>query len=121
MKKVEKIILVAPLLQAYFTDVLMNERNASPHTIESYSYTFYLLLDYARKMLKKELSEITLAELSATFIRNFLKYLETSRRLKPKSRNQRMAAIRSFFKYILPQVPQMAAIVSQVLAIRGKK
>lgn len=121
MKKVKKIILVAPLLQAYFTDGLMNERNASPQTIESYSYTFYLLMDYSRKILKKELSEITLAELSATVIRNFLKYLDTDRRLKPQSRNQRLAAIRSFFKYILPQVPQMAATVSQVLAIKGKK
>jgi integrase/recombinase XerD len=121
MKKIEKDILVAPLLQAYFTDGLINERNASPQTIESYSYTFYLLMEYSRKMLKKELSEITLVELSATFIRNFLQHLEVDRRLKPQSRNQRLAAIRSFFKYISPQVPQMAATVSQVLAIRGKK
>jgi site-specific recombinase XerD len=121
MKKIEKNILVAPLLQAYFTEGLINERNASPQTIESYSYTFYLLMAYSRKMLKKVLSEITLAELNATFIRNFLKHLESDRRLKPQSRNQRLAAIRSFFKYISPQVPQMAATVGQVLAIKGRK
>lgn len=121
MKKIEKNILVAPFLEAYLRDGLINEKNASPQTIESYSYTFYLLMDYSRKMLKKELSEITLVDLSATFVKSFLKYLETDRQLKPQSRNQRLAAIRSFFKYISPQVPQMAATMGQVLAIKGKK
>src|ERR1700684_371552 len=103
MKKIEKNILVAPLVQAYFMDGLINERNASPQTIESYSYTFYLLMNYSKKTLKKDFSKITLTEFSATFIRNFLKHLEIDRRLAPQSRNQRLAAIRSFFKYISPK------------------
>jgi integrase/recombinase XerD len=121
MKKKEKTILVAPLLQSYFTDGLITEKNASPHTIDSYTYTFYLLFEYSKKMLKKDVHEITLAELSATFIRNFLIYLETDRHIKPQTRNQRLTAIRSFFKYISPQVPEMAATIGQVLAIQDKR
>lgn len=121
MKKIKKDILVAPLLQSYLTDGLINERNASPHTIESYTYTFYLLLKYSKKMLKKESFEITLAELSSSFLRNFLMYLETDRHIKPRSRNQRLAAIRSFFKYISPKIPEMAAEIGQVLAIQDKR
>lgn len=121
MNKIEKNILVAPLLESYLTDGLRNERNASPNTIESYLYTFYLLLEYSKKILKKESLKITLNDLSAAFIRKFLQYLDMDRRLKPQSRNQRLAAIRSFFKYISPQFPQMAVAIGQVLAIKGKK
>jgi integrase/recombinase XerD len=121
MKKEGKNRLVAPLLQSYFTDGLIKEKNASPHTIDSYTYTFYLLFEYAKKMLKKGSCEITLAELSATFIRNFLVYLDTDRHIQPQSRNQRLTAIRSFFKYISPQIPEMAAAIGQVLAIQDKR
>jgi site-specific recombinase XerD len=121
MKKRNKNILIAPLLESYFKNGLINERNASPCTISSYSYTFHLLLKYSKKILKKDLYEITLTELNATFIRDYLMYLENNRHIKPQSRNQQLAAIKSFFRYISPQVPMMAATIGQVLAIQTKK
>lgn len=121
MRKIKKSTLIAPLLTSFLKDCLINEKGASPETVASYSYTLHLLLEYSKKMLKKRSFEITLAELNANFIRNFLIYLETDRHNKPRSRNQRLAAIRSFFKYISSKIPEMAAEVGQVLAIQGKR
>ena len=121
MGKVKKGILIAPLLTSFLKDFLINEKGASPETVASYSYTLHLLLEYSKKMLKKESFEITLAELNANFLREFLIYLETGRHNKPRSRNQRLAAIRSFFKYISSKIPEMAVEVGQVLAIQEKK
>lgn len=121
MTRKNKEILIVPLLEAYFKEGLIGEKNASPYTIASYSHTFNLLLEYTKKKLKKELYAVTLFELNATFIRNYLMHLETDRHIKPQSRNQQLAAIKSFFKFISPQVPMMSATIGQVLAIQSKK
>lgn len=121
MKSSKNIVLFAPLLQTFIKNYLIKERNVSPHTIESYIYTFYLLLEYAKLILKKESFNIELSDMNASLIRNFLIYLETERHIKPTSRNQRLAAIRSFFKYTSSKVPELAVEINQVLAIQGKK
>ncbi len=121
MRKIKKGVLLSPLLTSFLKDCLINERGLSPDTVASYSYTFHLLLQYSKKVLKKESFEITLVDLSSNFLRNFLLYLENDRHNKPQSRNQRLAAIRSFFKYISAKIPEMSAEIGQVLAIQEKK
>ena len=85
------------LLQSFFTQRLMAQRRASPHTIASYRDTFRLLLQFAKKELGKPPSQITLDDLNATFIGAFLDNLERDRRNGVRSRNLRMTVIRSFF------------------------
>src|SRR4249920_3260322 len=99
MKKISDIFIIQ-LLQDYLNEGLVKEKNASPYTIESYADTYRLLLAYAKKNLKKDLQDITLSDLNANFIRSFLTHLEEERHITPRSRNQRLAALRSFFKDI---------------------
>lgn len=109
------------LLEAYFSDRLVRERRASPHTIASYRDTFCLLLRFAQQQLKKTPSALTLADLEASFISRFLDHLETERSLSARSRNVRLAAIHSFFHYAALQAPQHSALIQRVLAIPSKR
>ena len=109
------------LLQAFFYERLMGEMNASPHTSASYSDTFQLLLQYAKRKLKKSASQLTIEDLNYKFIRNFLDHLEQSRKTKPQSLNVRLAAIRSFFHYIEPHLPEHSALINKVLSIKDKR
>src|SRR5262249_3842495 len=94
------------LLQSFFTNRLIAQRRASPHTIASYRDTFRLLLQFAHKELSKPASQITLENLNATFIGAFLDDLERNRRNGVRSRNLRMTVIRSFFRYATLEAPQ---------------
>ena len=109
------------LLQAFFTDRLIAQRNASANTIAAYRDTFRLLFDYARKQLSKAPSALTLEDLNASFIGTFLNHLETDRGNSARSRNARLAAIHSFFQYVAYQLPEHSSLVQRVLAISGKK
>jgi site-specific recombinase XerD len=109
------------VLQAYFTERLMRERAASPRTIESYRDTFRLLLAFAQRSLKKSPTELTLHDLDAPFVLQFLSYLERERGNSPRSRNVRLAAIHSFFNYVALQEPSAGAVTQRVLAIQGKR
>jgi len=109
------------LLQAFFTDRLIAQRNASPNTIAAYRDSFRLLFDYARKQLGKPPSALTLEDLNSSFIGAFLKHLEQDRGNSARSRNARLAAIHSFFRYVAYQLPELSANVQRVLAIPGKK
>lgn len=109
------------LQEAFFSDRLIGEMNASPHTIASYSYTFQLLLKYAKLKLKKTSSQLTLDDLDYKFICNFLEYLAKNRKIKPQSLNIRLTAIRSFFHYIEPHMPEYSAFISKVLSIKEKR
>jgi integrase/recombinase XerD len=111
----------AALLQAYFTERLMAQCNASPHTIASYRDTFRLLLDYAQPQLHKSPSTLVLEDLDAPFIGRFLDHLEKDRDNTPRSRNIRLAAIHSFFKYVAFQEPSVMALAQRVLAIPCKR
>jgi site-specific recombinase XerD len=112
---------LSDLLQAFFDERMMGEMNASPHTRASYSYTFQLLLQYAKKKLKKPPSQLTLDDINYKFIRDFLDHLVEVRNIKPQSLNIRLAAIRSFFRYIEPHMPEYSALITKVLAIKDKK
>ena len=109
------------LLQAFFTDWLMKQRNYSPNTIANYRDTFRLLIDFARKKLNRLPTALAVDDLDANFITRFLDHLERNRNNAPRSRNVRLAAIHSFFHYVALQEPAMGAIAQRVLAIPTKR
>lgn len=109
------------LLQAFFTQRLMEQRQASPHTIASYRDTFRLLFRFSEKHLHKSPSQLVLEEIDAPLIAAFLNDLEKDRSVSPRSRNLRLTAIRSFFRYAAYEAPEHAAQIQRVLAIPGKR
>ncbi len=109
------------LLQAYFTERLMGQRNASPHTIAAYRDTFRLLIAFAERCLKKPPIKLTVEDLNAPFILRFLNSLEKERGNAPQTRNCRLACIHSFFAYVAFQEPAFGAVAQRVLAIQGKR
>jgi len=105
------------LLQAFFTDRLLQQKQVSPHTIASYRDTFCLLLRYAQQRLHKTPAKLSLAELNAPLIIGFLEHLQQERGTSARSRNVRLAAIHSFFQYAALQAPNHSGLIEQVLAI----
>lgn len=112
---------LAPLLQVFFTERLAKEREASSHTICAYKTTFSLLLRFARDRLDKAPSDILLKELSAPLIASFLHHVEVERKNSVRTRNARLAAVHSFFRYIAVLVPDHADQVKRVLDIPHKR
>jgi integrase/recombinase XerD len=112
---------VAGLLEAFFTDRLMRERQASPHTIAAYRDTFRLLLAFVQQRLNQSPSAVTVADLDAALIGNFLDHLERARGNKTRTRNARLAAIHSFFGYVALQEPAHAGLIQRVLAMPSKR
>jgi integrase/recombinase XerD len=112
---------LAPILEAFFTGRLMTQRGASPHTIASYRDTFTLLLGYIHQQTGKLPAQLDLADLDPATIGAFLQQLETSRGNSPATRNARLAAIRSLFRYASLRAPEHAALISRVLAIQPKR
>ena len=109
------------LLESFFTQRLIGQRQASPHTIASYRDTFQLLFQFAQQHLHKPPSRLTLADLEAPLIGTFLDYLEKTRGNGSRSRNLRLAAIRSFFRYAAYQQPAHSGQIQRVLAIPNKR
>ena len=109
------------LLAMFFTKRLIEQRQASPHTIVSYRDTFRLLVHYARRELKKPPSELALDDLDSAFLGDFLSHLESERGNDARTRNTRLAAIRSFFRYVALHEPRHAAQAQRVLAMPGKR
>ena len=112
---------LARLLQAFFSDRLMQQRQASPHTIASYRDTFCLLLRFVQQRTNKAPSVLSLADLDAPIIGAFLNYLETDRGNSSRSRNVRLAAIHSFFQYVTLHEPAYCAVSQRVLAMPCKR
>jgi len=112
---------LSALLQSFFTDHLLGQRNASPHTMASYRDTFRLLFEFAHRLLRKLPTRLALEDLEAPFIGRFLDHLEKDRGNTPRSRNVRLAAIHSFFKYVAFQEPGRGALAQRVLAIPSKR
>jgi integrase/recombinase XerD len=115
------VSLVAPTLEAFFTDYLARQRGASPHTVAGYRDTFRLLLTYAQQATGKAPSALDFADIDASFVGGFLGHLEASRGNSPRTRNVRLAAVRSFFRYSALRHPEHAGLVARVLAIPNKR
>jgi integrase/recombinase XerD len=112
---------LAPTLQAFFTDRLIGQRQASPHTIAGYRDTFRLLLRFATERTRTPVSELDFADLDAPLIGAFLTHLETERGNGVRTRNHRLAAIHSLFGYAALHHPEHAASIQRVLAIPPKR
>jgi integrase/recombinase XerD len=100
---------------------LIAQRKASQHTISAYAYTFRLLLKFAQKRLGIPPSKLTLADLNAPLLAEFLDDLEVNRTNGARSRNARLAAIRSFYHYAALEAPQHSGLIQRVLAIPYKR
>jgi site-specific recombinase XerD len=112
---------LAALLENFFTQRLMNQRQASPHTISSYRDTFRLLLQFAQKRLHRSPALLAFEEIDAPMVAAFLDDLEKGRGITARSRNLRLTAIRSFFHFAAYEEPSHAAQIQRVLAIPGKR
>ena len=115
------MILLAGPLEAFFTDRLLQQRHASPHTIAAYRDTFRMLLSFAQRRVRKPPSALPLKALDATLIAAFLHHLEHERGNSIRTRNARLAAIHSFFRFVALQEPACSATCERVLAIPTKK
>ena len=113
--------LLAPTLQAFFTERLARQRQASPHTVTAYRDTFRLLLRFAQARSGKAPSQLEFADLDATVIGAFLEHLEADRDNNVSTRNARLAAVHSLFRYAALRVPEHAALIQRVLAIPAKR
>jgi integrase/recombinase XerD len=112
---------LAPTLQAFFTERLQRQRQASPHTIAAYRDTFRLLLAFAEQQTGKTPSQIRIADLDAELIGAFLDHLEHERANSAATRNARLAAVRSLFNYAALRHPEHADTIARVLAIPPKR
>jgi site-specific recombinase XerD len=109
------------LLEAFFTERLMQQKHASTHTLASYRDTFCLLLRFAEQRLHKAPSRLALGDLDAPLIGAFLEHLQERRGTSARSRNVRLAAIHSFFRYAALQTPEHSGLIERVLAIPSKR
>ena len=112
---------LAPLLQAFFTERLIGQRDASPHTVASYRDAICLLLRFAQRRTGKAPHHLDLDDLDAPLIGAFLNYLEAERGVGVRTRNARLTAIRSLFGFAAYRHPEHAAVIQRVLAIPPKR
>ena len=111
----------ASLLQSFFTDRLLRQMRASPNTVASYRDTFRLLLRYTAERLKKAPSELSLDDVDAPLVLDFLDWLEAERKVTPRTRNNRLAALRSFFRHVSMSEPAQALRCQRILAVPQKR
>jgi integrase/recombinase XerD len=109
------------LVQQYFCQRLIAQRNASQRTVSSYRDTFRLLLGFAENRLHKIPTALALTDLDAPFVLEFLDHLEHDRGNTPRTRNARLTTIRSFMKYASHQDPTALPVIQRVLAIPSKR
>jgi site-specific recombinase XerD len=109
------------LLQGFFTDRLLRQRQASPHTIAGYRDTFRLLFRFSADQLGKAPSTLSTEDFQPAFIGRFLEHLEQQRSNSSRTRNARLAAIHSFFRYVAVAEPAHALLCQQVLAMPSKR
>jgi integrase/recombinase XerD len=113
--------LLAPTLQAFFTQRLIGQRQASPNTIASYRDTLRLLLTFAERQAGRPPSRLQLEDLDAALIVAFLEHLERERGNTARTRNARLAAVHSLFRFAALAHPEHAALIARVLAIQPKR
>jgi site-specific recombinase XerD len=111
---------LAPALQAFFTDRLALQRQASGHTIAAYRDAIKMLIVFTAQRTGKNPSRLDIADLDAPMIGAFLNHLENDRGNSVRTRNARLAAIHSLFQYAALRHPEHAADIQRVLAIPPK-
>lgn len=109
------------LLQAFFLERLMRQQQASIHTVASHRDTFRLLIAFVHRELHIEPSELRIRDLDAPIILAFLDHLEDERSNNARTRNTRLAAIRSFYRYVALNEPSLSGLAQRVLAIPNKR
>ena len=112
---------LSTLLTRFFTQRLVQQRHASPHTIRSYRDTFHLLLLFAKSKLGKEPSQLTVEQIDASLVSSFLDELQSQRGIGARSRNLRLTAIRSFFRFAAFELPEQSGVIQRILAIPCKR
>jgi integrase/recombinase XerD len=112
---------LAPHIEAFLREHLARHRGASQHTCDSYAYSFQSLFAFASQKLKVAPSALSLEQLDAALISTFLEHLETNRGNSAETRNIRLAAIRSFFRFLQHREPAAVEQVRRILAIPFKK
>jgi integrase/recombinase XerD len=112
---------LATTLQTFFTDRLIRQRQASPHTLAAYRDTLRLLLVFTSTRRGVEPSKLDIDDLDAPLVAAFLDHLERQRENGVRTRNARLAAIRSLFRYAALRHPEHAAVIERVLAIPPKR
>ena len=112
---------LAPTLEAFFSARLIQQRRASPHTVAAYRDTFRLLLTYTQRCTGKAPSALAIEDLDAPHIAAFLEHLETERGNNVRTRNARLAAVHSLFRYAALRHPEHAAVIQRVLALPPKR
>lgn len=112
---------LAPTLEAFFTERLLTQRRASPRTVAAYRDTFRLLLNFVNEQIGKTPSQLDIAELDAPRIGAFLNWLEHDRHNGVRTRNARLAAIHSLFRYAAFRHPEHADVIQRVLSIPSKR
>jgi integrase/recombinase XerD len=112
---------LAPTLEAWFTDRLIGQRHASPNTIAAYRDAWRLLLQFTQSQTAKQPSKLDIADLDAQLVGDFLNHLEQERHNSARTRNARLAAIHSFFRYAALRHPEHALVIARVLEIPTKR
>ncbi len=112
---------LAPTLQAFFSDRLTRQRHASPETVAAYRDALRLLVGFASQRARKPPSQLDLADIDATLVASFLDHLERERGNSVRTRNARLAAVHSLFRYAALRHPEHAALIQRVLAIPPKR
>ena len=108
-------------LQRFFTERLASQLQASPHTVASYRDTFRLLLTHASERLARMPTDLQVADIDAELVGHFLSDIESTRGNSARTRNTRLSAIRSFFKYVAINEPQLLHHCQKVLAMPPKR
>lgn len=112
---------IAPYITAFLTDYLVGQRGASEHTCDTYAYSFQLLFEFASAKTQDTPSQLSLEQLDVPLVCAFLEHLETVRKNTPSTRNVRLAAIKSFFRFLEYRLPQALQQIRAILAIPFKK
>ena len=112
---------LAPTLQAFFTDRLARQRDASPETVAAYRDGLRLLICFAANRVHKQPSQLDIGDLDATLIASFLDSLERERGNSVRTRNARLAAVHSLFRWAALRHPEHAELIQRVLAIPPKR
>ena len=112
---------ISKYLESFFIIRLIKQKRYSENTIQSYSITFQLLLEFATKRLKKKAFQLVIEDINAQLVSDFLDQLEAQRKTSSRTRNARISAIKSFFHYLNERLPELSEMIGQVLAIPYKR